>query len=71
LLFALFSKTRLQQTIVVGGSAALPISLLLTRNHFAVDPIGACFTSDSLAARFETDTGRHCLPSRIRIHLST
>lgn len=42
-LFALFFETRLQKTIMLVGSLAMAISVLLTHNHYTVDVISAYF----------------------------
>jgi len=47
-LFALFFETRLQKAIMLGGSVAMAISVLVTRNHYAVDVISAYFMGYSI-----------------------
>jgi hypothetical protein len=42
-LFALFFETRLQKVLMLAGSVAMAIAVLLTRNHYTVDVISAWF----------------------------
>jgi hypothetical protein len=52
-LFALFFDTRLQKTVMLTGSLAMGISVLLTRNHYTLDVISAYFVGYAIYALSE------------------
>ncbi len=52
-LFALFFETRAQKTVMLLGSLAMALSVLLTRNHYTVDVIGAYFMGYAIYALSE------------------
>ncbi len=52
-LFALFFETRVQRTVMLAGSIAMAMAVLLTRNHYTVDVISAWFIGFAIYAASE------------------